>query len=323
MMLVEMPVSRVEAVALFPTSGPLREELQIGRGQAIESITAAAAGGATLICAEDRHLGKSSLLLAMTDRVLRHASERMALSVDLRDGVASSQALAATLLTQADKQDAGARIKAMIVKGKLRKLAPASLTGLGAAGALLGEQDDLAAAQRLITQLTPAQATIRRALLALDAHGHATGQRTIVVLDEAQDIAGWPDTLAVQREIAATIKRPASTVNFVLSGSEKHTLLALYDDTDAPLHGLGMRFELPEISWDDWCAGLAARFAQASIMIAPKQLQEIVYHSDRHPLRTMLICSHTLDWLVDDGVTHQTVARAIAAAERHPSWSAP
>ena len=59
-----MPVSRTEAVALFPTRGAIPEELQIGRASAIGDMTSAAEGGSTLIFAEDRRLGKSSMLLA-------------------------------------------------------------------------------------------------------------------------------------------------------------------------------------------------------------------------------------------------------------------
>jgi hypothetical protein len=37
----------------------------------------------------------------------------------------------------------------------------------------------------------------------------------------------------------------------------------------------------------------------------------------------MLICAHALDWLFEDTVTADTAQRAIADAERHPSWSLP
>ena len=68
-------------------------------------MTSAADGGSTLIFAEDRRLGKSSMLLAVTDRILRDGKDRMALSVDLRDGITDSGVLATTLLTQAAKQE--------------------------------------------------------------------------------------------------------------------------------------------------------------------------------------------------------------------------
>ena len=316
-----MPLSRPEAVALFPTGGAIPEELQIGRSAVIEDLTASAEGGQTLIFAENRHLGKSSLLLAMVDRILATSGGRKALSVDLRDGIDDSGALAAALLAQADKQGAGRGIAAMVVKGKLSRMAPQALDRLRLAGDLLGESDEVRTAEKLADSLQPAGATMRKALLALDAHGHATGERSIDVLDEAQDLLRWEDALEVQREIAIAIKRASSTVNFVLSGSEKHTLLGLYHDAEAPLHGLGRRFQLPEISRDDWCAGLARRFAQAGVGIASAQLHQIVYSSEGHPLRTMLICVHVLDWLEDDRASQVTVERAVADAQRHPSWS--
>jgi hypothetical protein len=310
-------------VASFPTSGAIPEELQIGRAAAISDMTTAAEGGSTIIFAEDRRLGKSSMLLAMTDRILRSGGDRMALSVDLRDGIANSGVLAATLLTQADKQGAGAKVKAMSTKGMMKKLTPGSSAGVRAAGMLLGEQDDAAVLVKLLDLLVPKDASLRQALLALDAHGRASDQRTVIVLDEAQDLVRWSDSAEVQQEIANAIKRAGSTVSFVFSGSEKSTLLALYEDPKAPLHGLGRRFQLPGISADDWYAGLRERFERCGIAIERNQLQQIVYHSEGHPLRTMLICSHALDWLFDDAVTLDTVERAINDAERHPSWSQP
>ncbi len=234
-------------MALFPTSGAIPEELQIGRASAIGDMTAAAEGGSTLIFAEDRRLGKSSTLLAVTDRILRGGHDRMALSVDLRDGITDSGVLAATLLTQAAKQGAGAKVKAMTAKGVFKKLAPASAAGVRAAGELLGEEDDAAALGKLVGLLVPKGASLRQSLLALDANGRAADERTVIVLDEAQDLVRWSDSDNVQQEIANTIKRPGSTVSFVFSGSEKSTLLALYEDAKAPLHGLGRRFPLPEI----------------------------------------------------------------------------
>lgn len=248
----------------------------------------------------------------------------MALSVDLRDGISDSGVLAATLLTQAAKQGAGAKVKAMTAKGLLKKtLAPGAAAGVRAAGVLLGEQDDAAAVGKLMGLLAPKGASLRGALLALDANGRAAGERTVIVLDEAQDLVRWSDSDEVQQELANAIKRPGSTVNFVFSGSGKSTLLALYEDAKSPLHGLGRRFPLPEISRDDWYSGLRERFERCGIAIERNELQQIVFHSEGHPLRTMLICAHTLDWLFEDTVTVDTVGRAIADAERHPSWSLP
>ena len=57
--------------------------------------------------------------------------------------------------------------------------------------------------------------------------------------------------------------------------------------------------------------GLRERFERCGIAIERNELQQIVYQSKGHPLRTMLICAHTLDWLFEDTVTVDTAQRAI------------
>jgi hypothetical protein len=70
----------------------------------------------------------------------------------------------------------------------------------------------------------------------------------------------------------------------------------------------------------DWSAGLRQRFDTAGIPVDSEQLHQILYYSEGHPLRTMLICAHALDWLEDERISAETIRRAIASAERHPSW---
>jgi hypothetical protein len=103
-----MPLSGPLRVGLFPAGGAIVENLQIGRSRVIEQITTHALGGETQFLAEDRHLGKSSVLLAMVNRALREPADGgLVLSVDVRDGISSSGKLAQDLLAQAIQQNAG------------------------------------------------------------------------------------------------------------------------------------------------------------------------------------------------------------------------
>ena len=164
--------------------------------------------------------------------------------------------------------------------------------------------------------------------------GRATSVRTLIALDEVQELTAWPDSNAVQHCLAATIKRVGSTVAFVFSGSEKHTIAALFDTPESPLHGLGIRRSLPAISREEWVIGLEDRYAQAGITIDTEAIRKIsaqircsrsriLYYSHGLPLPTMLICQHTLDWLEEDQVTMATVDQAVLDACRHPSWDLP
>lgn len=143
------------------------------------------------------------------------------------------------------------------------------------------------------------------------------------MLDEAQEIAGWGDSDEVQQFLASTIERPRSTIAFILSGSEKHTLAALFDTPAGPLQGLGVRVTLPTISTEDWLVGLGDRYAQAEVAIDGAEIHRILFYSERLPLPTMLICQHTLDRLDNDVVKPATVEQAITDARRHPSWELP
>jgi hypothetical protein len=318
-----MLLSFAARVALFPTSGAIPEGLQIGRTTTIDQITARALGGETQLLAEDRHLGKSSVLLAMTDRALRGGTDedRLVLSVDLRDGIAGSDALARRLLEQASQQHAGTKIAALAKRGNVKRLTEPLRQGVLHAGQLFGLSDEAAIIDALASGLTPtAEVSFDAALRALDARGQAVDARAVIVLDEAQEIAAWDDTIPVQNALASTIKRAGSSVAFVVSGSEKHTLEALFDQDESPLRGLGVRVTLPPISRDDWVSGLLERYAQAEIEIATDEIHQILYYSVELPLPTMLICQHTLDWLENDVVTAATVTQAIADARRHPSW---
>lgn len=316
---------REELIALFPTGGAIPETLQIGRSNAIDAIRADALGGTTLILAEDRHLGKSSVIRAVVDRALKDPVEgRLALWVDLRDSVPDSSSLAYKLLEQANAQGAHGRIAAMIAGKKLAKTVTGGLLDrLRSAGQVLGlgEQDGFAAATKLLELLTPAATTtLEEALLALQAQANAADAQTMIALDEAQELVNWEDAAQVQRLIAAAIKRPGSRINFVITGSAKHAIDGLYKE-GAPMHGLGKRINLPEISRDDWVAGLADRFSSGGLTIAPSDIHQILYCSEGRPLKTMLICAHALDWLEEDTVTASSVERGIADALRHPSWS--
>lgn len=309
-------------MGLFPTGGAIPEDLQIGRSHVIEQLTAHAMGGQTQFLAEDRHLGKSSVVLAMVNRALGEpATGCLVLSVDLRDGIDSSEKLAKTLLTQAAHQGAGLKIAALARKGALARIGQPVRAGLKNAGDLLGLRDEAAVVAAIGDALTPRDdVTLEDALKALDARGHAANARTIIAVDEAQELAGWHDSALIQQWLAATIKRGGSTIAFVISGSEKHTVAALFETPAAPLHGLGIRRSLPPISRDDWVTGLRSRYDQAGITIDTEILHKILYYSNALPLPTMLICQHTLDWLEQDQVTAATVDQAVRDARRHPSW---
>jgi hypothetical protein len=310
-------------LSLFPTSRAISEPLQIGRTGAIDQLLAWVLAGTSVLLLEERRIGKSSVALAVLDRIRDADDGTLALHADLRDGVGDSVALVRKLLDQAAGQGAGARITALAAKNKLaRGVNEKVRRQIRLAGTLLGVDDEIATILDLGEALTPGRTTsLSRALDALDAHGRITGNRVVVFIDEIQDLLGWDDTTQTQSEIRAGARRRDGTLAFIFAGSDP-TALELFEP-GAKLDFVGERYELPAIPLEAWQEGLRTRFRQAGYDISPDQIAQIYLATDGHPQLTMSICAHTIQWADSDGATAITpaiVRRAITAARRHPSF---
>jgi hypothetical protein len=309
-------------LSLFPTSRAISEPLQIGRTGAIDQLLAWALAGTSVLLLEERRIGKSSVALAVLDRIRDADDGTLALHADLRDGVGDSVALVRKLLDQAATQDAGRRITALAAKNKLaRSVNEKVRQQIRLAGKLLGVDDEIATILDLGEALTPGRTTsLSRALDALDAHGRITGTRVVVFIDEIQDLLEWGDTTQTQSEIRATARRRDGTLAFIFAGSDP-TALELFEP-GAKLDFIGERYQLPAIPLDAWQEGLKTRFEQAGYDISPEPIAQIHLETDGHPQLTMSVCAHTIQW-ADSAkatvITPTIVRRAISAARRHPS----
>jgi 3D (Asp-Asp-Asp) domain-containing protein len=316
--LPELPVR----LSLFPTSRAISEPLQIGRTGAIDQLLAWALAGTNVLLLEERRIGKSSVALAVLDRIRNAGDGTLALHADLRDGVGDSVALVRKLLDQAATQDAGTRITALAAKNKLaRNVNEKVRRQIRLAGTLLGVDNEIATILDLGEALTPGRTTsLSRALNALDAHGRITGNRVVVFIDEIQDLLKWGDATQTQSEIRAVARRRDGTLAFIFAGSDP-TARELFEP-GAKLDFVGERYELPAISLEAWQEGLQTRFQQAGYDISPEQIAQIYLATDGHPQLTMSVCAHTILWADDPeatAITRAIVRRAITAAKKHPS----
>lgn len=313
-------------VALFPTSGVVDEELLIGRLTEIESLTESALAGENRIIAEPRRVGKSSLIGAALKRILRHPKQkRTALSVDLRDGISNSPELAVELLNQARQQGAGGRravIKHLALRAQDAAQAAVPLD-LDKIVTDLDAEEVSAAVQGLAAALREGRASLREVFRIFDEFGRAKARPTIVFIDEVQEIGKWVDGDIVLSEIAVAAKRAGTTISFVLTGSKVSTVKALFKEPGSPLMGVVRPLPLPAIDDEIWQEGLASRYRSCDLHITRDQIQAILTVSDGHPLKTMLICRETLDWLVADEsrVSDVAVEQAIVTARANPVWS--
>jgi len=285
---------------LFPTAGPIDEEQQIGRDDAIDALKERLVDGRDALIIEERQVGKTSLLRAAIQRSQRDAGAVVA-QTDLHvDGIQNSTHLGAVLLASARERGAGglsatgAQIK--VALGKTGKTVLAPLEAVAAAAEALGVP---AEAAQLVTAINDAFARAAdlpfdRVLAILEADAQLRARPTAIVIDEVQQIDRWgPDGQAVEDALAAAAKRPHRQLAFVTAGSERHALESLFA-RGRPLHVVSDRLPLPPISRDDWIAGLRERLSQVGLEVDDGPLEALLAASKGHPLCTMHAAKETL-----------------------------
>jgi hypothetical protein len=163
-------------------------------------------------------------------------------------------------------------------------------------------------------------------LRALQAHALLADQPIVIFVDELQAPAdphiGWAaqDAAHLETELAQAARSTQRGLVLCLAGS---TVFGPLFERGRPLAGIGARFELQPIAYDDWVPGLRERFAELRQTVQPAALDVILTEARAHPRRTMLICYHASQWARqnNDVVDATVVENAIRDAHRHPSWS--
>ena len=311
-------------VALFPTSGAIDEALQIGRLGDIDLLTDSALAGENRVIAEPRRVGKSSLLRAVRQRIHdKKPAVATVLTVDLRDGISNSADLASDLLMQARAQGAGGRrgfTERMFER--VRKVAAGASEDLAELAEGL-DSEEVAALEALVALARRGTTSLHEVFRLLDKDANDKNQPIIVLVDEVQEVGRWSDGAAVLSEIAVAAKRGGARISFILTGSEVSAIQALFEPDGSPLIGVVRRFPLPVIDDEVWIDGLTDRYRACGLEIAREQIGTVLTVGDGHPLKTMLICRASLDWLVpgSDEVGEVSIAQAVKDARSNPDWS--
>lgn len=255
-------------LSLFPLEQPiLPEERQIGRRQTIDDLfdlTVNRQRHSAMF--DERRVGKTSVALAMLDRVRR---QQWGLDVTLQRGrgIKGARALGAGLATAA--RAAGVR-----VEPRSRKVLKEAAKWRGAVSLALQTASDLLEVelgeetidvvsgiveQRLAAAAEQEAADLQAVLEALDVAAILKDATLVVFIDEIQEVSAWGrDGEAVQDAITARMKHPGSRLVFVFAGSEPRAGRALLAEGQA-MAELVTEFGVPPISRDDWHDGLVKR----------------------------------------------------------------
>lgn len=312
---------------VFPVGPPASVEYQVGRREDIDRGVAAVRGGDHIVFSDLRRAGKSTVALAVLSEVGRPGpgggDALLTFDADLRNGFGSSRALADELARQhaaygslADQgRDVGRRMARRLWERGERVDASA-----------LGSETQ-AAVTSVFAALGPDKADVDRLQAALDAierQAAAGGTRAVVLIDEAQDLARWPDTDSVQALLRRRLRLSGRRTTFMFAGSEPSMMDTLFAP-DGALHFDGQRMRLSPINEEMALDELRASFASLGRSIDKDALHGVLLAGDGRPLRLMLIANKADRIAAEvtlDTITADVVGQAIAEARKDALWNA-
>jgi len=291
----------------------------IGREADVGEITAALAGGSSVIVAGPRRTGKTSVCDAVLGRLAKRGFYTVA--VDLFR-IATAAELAEALVAATISNRSALRRAVHQTRRAGRFVADALHTSaVVKSKAQLGDELEIAFHPGLA-----ARDPERYLDYALELPGRiatADHKEVAVFFDEFQEIAspqqpyGDPDRLT--KRMRAIFQR-ATGVSHLFAGSLEHLMRDLFTPSQRALHQFGGFHELRPIDEEAWARGLTERFGADDCHVEPGVTSRIVEYGERHPRTTMLIAqkSHltTVELetrLVDLAIVEQGLLGALQA----------
>ena len=257
------------AVNPFVFSTPVRPEDLVDRDEEATLLLGLAEGGHNTRLAAPRRYGKTSLLRRVVADA--EAAGMNAVLVDLF-GVMTRADLDVRL------EDGYRALRGPVARSVGRLLRDARVrAGVGSPVEL--ELGGAQRADRFLLELldVPARAAER------------TGRRTLVVLDEFQEVLRAGERLdALMR---SRLQHQGDTVSYVFAGSQPGLLAELFSARDRPLYGQARAVALEPLADADVAGYVDDRFA-ATGREAGRALDYLLELAAGHPQRTMLLAHH-------------------------------
>jgi hypothetical protein len=283
-----MTTPRQRSGDLFPTDQPIPASQMIGRDADVREITAALAGGSSVVLAGARRTGKTSVCDAVLGRLARRGYYTVA--VDLFR-IATAAELAEALVASTLSNRSPLRRALHQTRRAGRFMADALHTSaVLKSKAQLGEELEIAFSPGLAAR--DPERYLDYALGLPSRIAAADGRETAIFLDEFQEVAspqqpyGEADRLTKRMR---SIFQRSSGVSYLFAGSLAHLMHDLFTPTHRALHQFGGFHDLRPIDREAWLEGLARRFAADDCVIGVEALGRIVDYGDGHPRTTMLI----------------------------------
>lgn len=314
---------------LFPTDEPIGPAELIGRQDDIVEIATQLEVGASVILAEPRRTGKTSVCDAVIDRLAKQ--DYYTVKVDLFL-IADIDQFAEALI-EATVQNRPLLKKALFQAKKTGKTFYETISlSVGAKMAANGEFDGLDFS--ILPQLRSDPVALLDYALALPQKiAAADKKRLVLFIDEFQAVEdigenhgrGWAGIL--KRKMRASFQQ-SPNVSFLFAGSLEHMMRTIFGHAEEPFYNFGGFHDLGPILPDEWHAGLLRRFQRDRTKISSAALDFIIAQGQGHPRSTMLIAQKAHILSIIAGTRDVTIAIAEAGyadalkSERpkHEAW---
>lgn len=150
-------------------------------------------------------------------------------------------------------------------------------------------------------------------------------RKTIVCFDEFQDVLLADDR--IDGLIRSVIQRHANAAGYIYAGSQPALMRALFADYERPFYGQARPIDVPVLPEEE-AAEDVADLLRADGLEPGDAPARILAFSGGHPQRTMLLCHHLRERLLEredvDDATHGALADALAeTSDAHQTlWDA-
>jgi hypothetical protein len=146
--------------------------------------------------------------------------------------------------------------------------------------------------------------------LAAPARIQGRGRRAAVIFDEFQRVAEYDSDL-VERRLRSVIQHQPD-VAYLFLGSRRHTIQAMFLDSDRPLYRSAGHYPLGAIAPQHWIPFIRRKFAAGDKRITGEQTLEVCGLTEGHPFYTQHLC-HALWELCEPGagVSTQLIEAAV------------
>lgn len=283
----------------FQVSGPVKPEAMIDRETEVRELFDLADGGHSARIVAPRRYGKSSVLGAVL--VEAEQAGMPTAHVDLMD-----------VLTLGAVVTRFERAYSRSLKGPLRRTA-GDILKTWKIGVSLGGGGF---AVRMMSNPSLDAESVLLKLLELPTRlAEKTGVRTVLVLDEIQDILNVDGADGILRSV---IQYQADDASYLFAGSSPTLMAKLFSDPSRPFLEHALPVALGPLPPDESARAIADRFAAAG-RDPGDALDPLVEFARGHPQRTMLLAHHL--WAVtprgsaaDEGAWLEALRRALDGA---------